>query len=167
MKFLEKDLEQIIYDTDNSLLCSRGLYISGKKLRQTRIGNYGISDLITVRKEYEYEPFLDDEEKKITYKASPYLVITIYELKKDEINLNTYHQSLKYVKGIQSYLSKRGFNQDVQFIITLVGKSICIKSSFPYLADIKSGVNIYSYDYYFDGIKFKKEGGYVLTDEGF
>lgn len=46
-EFFEKTLEDIIFNTDNELLCEHGLLISGKKLRQVKIGNYGIADLIT------------------------------------------------------------------------------------------------------------------------
>ncbi len=44
MKFLEKDLEQIIFESGMDSLNERGLYIRGKRLRQVRIGNYGIAD---------------------------------------------------------------------------------------------------------------------------
>ncbi len=40
MKFLEKDLEQIIYSADKELLAQRGLEINGTLIRQLRIGNY-------------------------------------------------------------------------------------------------------------------------------
>ena len=49
MSFLEKDLEDIIFETDNDLLFEHGLFIDGQKKRQVRIGNYGIADLITCR----------------------------------------------------------------------------------------------------------------------
>ena len=54
MKFLEKDLEQIIFESGRDSLRERGLSISGKLLRQLRIGNYGIADLVEfVRPQYE------------------------------------------------------------------------------------------------------------------
>ena len=48
MRFLEKDLEQIIHESGMDQLNERGLPIDGKMFRQMRIGNYGIADLITV-----------------------------------------------------------------------------------------------------------------------
>ena len=47
MKFLERDLEYIIFETENSILNSKGLPISGKKSTQRKIGNYGRLDLMT------------------------------------------------------------------------------------------------------------------------
>ena len=166
MNFLEKDLEQIIYEVDNSSLRSRGLYIYGNKLRQTRIGNYGISDLITIDKEYNTEliGFVDD---KPVYGETPVLLITVYELKKDEINLNTYHQAVRYCKGIISFLDKRKFNFEYKCSITLVGRTMCEKSILSYLPEIHDNINIYTYDYALDGIKFNLQGTYSLIDEGF
>ena len=50
MKFLEKDLEEIIWDAYKndklSLINNRGLFINGLIKRQLRIGNYGIADLV-------------------------------------------------------------------------------------------------------------------------
>lgn len=45
--FLEKTLEDIIFETSNDDLKERGLWICGNKKRQVKIGNYGIADLIT------------------------------------------------------------------------------------------------------------------------
>ena len=40
MDFLEKDLEDIIYNASNEQLDKRGLRVRGKRFRQLRIGNY-------------------------------------------------------------------------------------------------------------------------------
>ena len=79
MKFLEKDLEQIIYESSNKLLREKGLNIRGKKYRQLRIGNYGIADIISVRR---YEDCL---------------YINIYELKKSKNTAYLFHQLLKNI----------------------------------------------------------------------
>lgn len=50
MNFLEKNLEDIIYETNNKYLRERGLFINGIKKRQLRIGNYGIADIVTFKK---------------------------------------------------------------------------------------------------------------------
>ena len=75
MKFLEKDLENIIWESDNEKLREKGLEIYGKKFRQIRIGNYGVADLITVdrRKDCFDGNFLD---------------ITVYELKKEKAGIS-------------------------------------------------------------------------------
>jgi hypothetical protein len=54
MNFLEKNLEDIIFETHENKLRDRGLEISGKKLRQLRIGNYGIADMITYTRIKKY-----------------------------------------------------------------------------------------------------------------
>ena len=54
MKFLENDLEEIIYTSGRDVLEQRGLTINGKLLRQVKIGNYGIADLIEFQR-----PFYD------------------------------------------------------------------------------------------------------------
>lgn len=167
MKFLEKNLEDIIFETDNDDLILRGLPIEGRKIRQLRIGNYGISDLITIQKEYEAYSCINSEATKEIYKSYPYLIISVYELKKGEVNLNTYHQALRYVRGIKSYLNQRKFYIDFRFRIVLIGKEICKKSTLIYLPDVHSNIEIYQYDYKFDGIIFTNQEGYRLTDEGF
>ena len=50
MKFLEKDLEDIIFEAPREELAKRGLHIEGKMYRQLRIGNYGIADLVTIQR---------------------------------------------------------------------------------------------------------------------
>ena len=56
MKFLEKDLEEIIFETSNKELNERGLFVYGKKYRQLRIGNYGVADLVVVDRTPNYAP---------------------------------------------------------------------------------------------------------------
>jgi hypothetical protein len=51
MKFLEKDLEEIIFNSCKIKLCNRGLTLPEKIKRQVRIGNYGVADLIGFEKE--------------------------------------------------------------------------------------------------------------------
>ena len=106
MKFLEKDLESIIFETDNDKLQEIGFNIEGKKFRQLRIGNYGISDIITVSR------------------YGQNLHIEIIELKKDVINTDTLIQSLRYLAGIKNFLKRRKFTNNVFYTIKLCGKSI-------------------------------------------
>lgn len=157
MKFLEKDLEQIIYESSNKLLREKGLNIRGKKYRQLRIGNYGIADIISVRR---YEDCL---------------YINIYELKKDKAGISAFLQAIRYAKGIKDYLEHRDFSHDVKFGICLIAKEIDTTSDYIYLEQFTSnsmyGVGFslrnYSYKYDIDGIKFTPEENYSLIEKGF
>lgn len=167
MEFLEKDLEQIIWEASDKELRERGLFLLGKRFRQLRIGNYGIADLVTVHRQQKYEDFIYGK-----------LIITVYELKKDKIGISAFLQALNYCKGISSYLEKREFS-DYTLSIVLVGKSIDSSGSFIYLTDLIGNysdnydkgyineINYYTYSYKIDGLSFKGESGYSLTDEGF
>lgn len=163
MTFLEKDLEDIIWEADNEVLIQKGLDIKGKKYRQLRIGNYGISDLITVRKKYLHGLF-------------PYLEITVFELKKEKVGISAFLQSLKYCKGIQTYLTEKRPNIEFSLKIVLASKEVDTDGNFIFLTDLIqnentlgniSDINFYSFKYEIDGIKFKKEYGYDLVNKGF
>lgn len=167
MNFLEKDLEQIIFETPNTLLNERGYRICGKKHRQLKIGNYGIADIVTATRALCPATFVHN------------LVIEIHEFKKDEINLNTFMQAIKYCKGISHYLELREFYMPYQIRISLCGKSIDDCSEFIYLPDLISGdsdfdfdgkivsVSLYTYSYDFNGISFREHSNYGLIEHGF
>lgn len=161
MKFLEKDLEQIIWESDNQKLQERGLEINGKKFRQLRIGNYGIADLVTFTKpnylpQCEYhEGYFEDG------------IITIYELKKDNISVSSFLQLLGYAKGIKTYLEKKKLSHRYNIEMILIGKEIDLNSTFCYLPNFLPNLTIYSYHYDLNGISFKDEGYYNLTETGF
>lgn len=149
MKFLEKDLEQIIYEADKKELSNRGLTINGHIKRQLRIGNYGISDLISIRRYFGK------------------LIITIYELKQNEINVSTLLQALRYAKGVSDYINNfRGKRIEIEYRIVLVG-SIVADSDFIYLPEFVDIVKIYTYNYKFSGIYFSEIGTFRLTNNGF
>lgn len=165
MNFLEKDLEQILWETDSSKLEERGLYnISGIKKRQLRVGNYGVLDLMTVQRITSPD-------------GMKYLSITVFELKKELLDINTFLQAVRYCKGIISYLEKRE-RYEFELNIILVGKTIEKNSSFVFLTDMFQGndfgnysrvnsVNFFTYSYEFDGIKFNNHSDYKMTNEGF
>lgn len=168
-KFYENDLEEIIYTTEREKLKKNGLPINkeAKLLRQVKIGKYGIADLIAVNK--EYGPYHE-----------PYLNITVIELKESKIGISAFLQAVRYVRGIQSYFSKRDFYR-YKIGIWLMGSSLDTTGSFCYLTDLivpddmfspdhEPGLDhycTYIYDYKFDGIKFKDVRGLKLKDEGF
>jgi hypothetical protein len=173
MKFLEKDLEQIIYTADKTELENRGLPIFGKLKRQVRIGNYGVADLIEYSKPSFIQPWGRHEKGNIT----------IYELKQEKISVSAFFQAIRYVKGILRYLEKckNDSKHHYNYNIVLIGRSICFDSSACYLSDIfpaghgdidafshySVSISLYTYEYDVDGIKFKEVSGYKLTNEGF
>lgn len=156
MNFLEKNLEDIIFNTRTFNLFERGLDIidySSKK-RQLKIGNYGIADIVLFGKDYDV------------------LNINVLELKKDTINIESLMQAARYVKGIDSYIRrKRRKEIEVQYTITLIGASLELNSSFVHLTDVLTengfDLRIYTYQYEFDGIKFNRESDFYLKNEGF
>jgi hypothetical protein len=165
MNFLEKDLEEIIYNADKELLAKKGLYVSGILKRQLRIGNYGTADLVSFHR----------SSHPASKKIDPILTITVYELKKENINVSSFLQALGYTKGIKRYLEKRNFKFEYEFEIVLIGKEIDTKSTFSYLEDIipcnfyfaTRFLSFYTYSYNIDGIEFNLETDYKLANEGF
>jgi len=169
MEFLEKDLEQIIFESSKELLEEKGLTINGKLFRQLRIGNYGIADLITIDRCYK-ENWSSD---KII--IEPFVKINVIELKQNKIDINSFLQAIGYLRGIKSYIEQRRIfrDYDIVYQIILIGKSIDLNNQFCYLCDLLPAVNgysfleLYTYLYAIDGIKFKYQYGYDLTNKGF
>ena len=164
MEISEKELEDLIFNTDNENLIDRGLYIYGKKKRQVNIGNYGICDLISYHKTDDMIP------------NSP-LNINIIELKKGKIDFNALNQIIRYAQGIKDYLEIREFNNYI-FTLTLIGNELDLNNDlFAYLPNLVHGLeytngSIFSIDYYkyslrWDGIYFDECKGYSLTNTGF
>lgn len=159
MNFLEKNLEDILFESDNKDLQERGLCISGFKKRQLRIGNYGIADLITISRGYIFDG-----------KVYEPLSITIYELKQNEINYNSLKQIITYARGVQLYLEKRKewtLDIDYQLDLILIGAKININDSFCYIPSLFKNIKFYTYTYKIDGIEFNDNEGYYITDGGF
>lgn len=162
MNFLEKDLEQIIFEADREELAKRGLKIKGKLLRQLKIGNYGIADLVSVHRDAV------NENGKIT----PKVIITVYESKKEKINISAFLQAVSYAKGIKRYMIKhRSCDCRAEIRIVLIGKRMDNNSSFSYIKDILPSnsrfLRNYTYSYGVRGINFNEESDYCLIEEGF
>lgn len=169
MNFLEKELEQIIWESDNEKLWDKGFPIYGKKFRQLRIGNYGVLDLLTVSR----NQYIEHHTRYITF-----LDITVYELKKEKVGISAFLQAIKYCKGIKTYLETRKPNLEFKLHIVLCGKSVDLNSDFIYLPELLShdidipngninSVEVYSFGFNIDGIIFKPHSGYSLTNSGF
>lgn len=164
MKFLEKELEQIIWESDKPQLENRGLSLYGTLYRQKPIGNYGIADIIQVEKAY--------------LKNKPYLIIDVLELKQEKIGISAFLQAVRYAKGIQSYLEGRKVKNYI-LNIKLIGKELDMSGSICFLPDLigvnnkilnygkLNSVKFITYEYSLNGLMFKEEKGYKLTKEGF
>lgn len=168
MEFLEKNLEELIYQEliigNVDKLTERGLelYYSKPKFirRQFKIGNYGTVDLITVEK-------ID---------IGHGLSITVFELKKKLINIDTVIQGLRYCKGIKRYLSDRKdwmLGEQYEIHLVLIGSEINSNSDWVYLTDFLNtdgfNLSIFIYKYSFDGLEFKPDytSDYYLANDGF
>ena len=117
MEFLEKDLEEIIFEADRNDLIERGLNIRGKLFRQLKIGNYGIADLVEVSR-FRKDGWHEGSQ------IEPRLFITVYELKKDKIGISAFLQALGYLKGIRQYLRVRKPNIEFILHIVLIGREM-------------------------------------------
>ncbi len=147
MDFLEKDLEQIVWETHDDILQRKGLLVFGKRKRQLKIGNYGRADLVTF------------------WRIGDTIHFTVFELKKDQVNIQTLLQSMQYVRGIDTYLQMRGFK--TRHHITLIGKSIDTNSPFCYFPNIFADISIYTYKMDINGLSFIKAFDYNLKYKGF
>jgi hypothetical protein len=167
-KFYEKDLEEIIYNASDEQLSNAGLCTWGsKRFRQLRIGNYGIADLVMAVR------------AKTVFSNESFLQITIYELKQEKVGVGAFLQSIGYAKGIQRYLKKRGISDYIINII-LIGSEIDITGNLCFIPSLFftdndmnanfeyiNNISFLTYNYEFDGISFKSDHDFKLTNEGF
>lgn len=168
MDFLEKDLEEILKTTPTEKLAEAGLYfLNGYKiLTQVKIGNYGIADMITYKR------------------TDNCIFLNVVELKKDKIGISAFLQALRYTRGLQRFFIKRGYIADDSLFLTkkgksftyyvhintiLIGRKLDTEGSFCFIPNIipYGTIRFFTYNYDFDGLKFKQEYNYQLTEEGF
>ena len=153
MDFIEKDLEDIIWETQQTeegrkLLAQKGLVVKGKMFRQFYLGEYGTCDLITVE-------FIDK-----------YPYITIYELKKGIIDVGSLMQACKYSTAVKSYIEYK-YDCDCYIYIKLIGKSIQSNGDFVFLYnELMNNIDIITYSININGLMFNRESKvWKLTDE--
>lgn len=159
MKFLEKDLENILHrefatNGGYDLTENRGLYLDDniiKVLRQRKIGEYGVADMITAHKSYEY--------------GVPSLVLTVIELKKDRLNIFCLEQLMRYMRGVDRYLKVRGIKR-YKVKGLLIGSGV-VGGDWVFMENFMDDVTIQSYQYNVDGIRFNLEHGFRKGKEGF
>lgn len=175
-KFLEKTLEDIIWNSNPKLLSERGLSIPPFKKRQLKIGGYGVADIVSIQRIHQ---FVHHEGKEYVHPDS-YFEITVYELKKDLIDVNSFLQAVRYCKGISKYIERRNEGKKYKhrifynMKIVLVGSQID-KGPFIFLPDLietyEQGIGkigsleFYTYDYDLDGIIFNEHKQYSYLNE--
>lgn len=149
MEFLEKDLEDILYNAPVKDIENRGLYCFRHHalFRQVNLGSYGIADLVSV-----------------CFSRKDRIIVTVYELKQKTISINTFLQAVGYVKGLQEVCPLFNIKKRrVDFHIVLIGSKIDLSGQFCYLPSVfPHGVSYYTYKYDYDGIKFCPEDEYKL-----
>lgn len=152
MKFYEKTLEDIIFESDSDILSDKGLImpIHRYKTRQLRIGNYGIADIV------------------YWYSTNTHFYVSVFELKRGKIGIDTFLQGMKYCSGIKSHVNEKS-NLTLDINLFLIGDEINKKSDFillpPLLDTSNFSLELYTYKYTVDGIVFKDHNNYVLSDE--
>lgn len=139
MDFLERDLEDIIYNTNQEDIRDRGLfcYVYDSIFRQVPLGNYGITDIIT------FKSFGKNRK-----------VITVYELKNKILNEKAFWQLVRYMKAIEHFVRIYDICDRPIIRGVLIGRYIDKSGEFCYLPTIHSNIEIFTYDYEFDGISF-------------
>jgi hypothetical protein len=164
MKFLEKNLEDIIYKNlqtaeGREKLLDKGLYTvdkgfsgdSWKVKRQVNFSTYGIADII------EFKVQRIGSYKNSIIKKAYHVDINIYELKKDKIDKDSLLQVLRYKAAVQDiidYMNARngiGLTADIDCI--LIGNQI-EKGDMSHAAWNLDKVTVCLYNYDIDGLRF-------------
>lgn len=157
MKFLEKNLEDLIYENANTeegqkLLEERGLDLRGRTYRQVSMGKYGIADLINI--------FASTERIQKGFSVH-HLIVDIIELKKDIVNVDTLLQAVGYKKAVDEYLDGYCAKawDDYEVRVTLIGQKLETSSNFVFLLNELDWVKVYTYSYSIKGLMFTDESG--------
>lgn len=155
MNILEKEIEDVVYGSANSILRERGLNIYGQKFRQVNLGSYGIADIVCI-----------DISK---YGERAWGVrVSVIELKKNLIDVNTLMQSARYEKGIRRMLAKSHdlSNAIVSYSHILIGKEIQKSGDFVFLLDAMENATAYTYSIdIISGILFNKCNGFSISND--
>lgn len=160
MNFLEKDIEDVIYNAcvnDYFTLYDHGLSLeilcqNPVVLRQFYLGGYGVMDIVLIA--YNH------------YTKSYH--VNVLELKKDKVDLKTLEQGIRYRKGVEHYFRHFYPGASVSIKITLIGREIEKYSSLLYTADYFPGLSFYTYSLdLVGGLRFTNHAGYQLTEPDF
>jgi hypothetical protein len=127
MNLLEKNVELYILKNSKEKLIENGLLFNYDLIKsQLTIGNYGVADIVTLQRPYMHTYF-----NKVCRG-----LITVYELKKDNITAQSILQASKYLHGIYSYLRLRGKSNLYNYRIVLIGNKCPDISNVKYLASL-------------------------------
>jgi RecB family endonuclease NucS len=153
----EKELENWIcemMDVNNTCPITGNEIITYKQ--QYKIGNYGIADIIQVKKTNEDDVF----------------DVTIIELKKEIITKSAVLQIARYMKGINEYVNhylklKHPNIKQINTNFILVAPEIDLTDETTYLIDACNSLSFYrvKYDLH-EGVVFNEEHGWFLKDGG-
>lgn len=140
MDFLERDLEDILFKSDKSVIQNRGLscFIYDHIFRQVNITGYGIIDLLTISCSHRV------------------IVINIYELKNKQLNASAFWQTVRYIKAVKDVISSYHLhNHHIDINGFMIGREIDTSGDFCFLPTINSSISMFTYNYELDGIRFK------------
>lgn len=149
MKFLEKDLEDIIYNSviDKNMaqfISERGLgriFNDDRKQvckRQLKINGGGVADIVI----FERNPYYKD-----------HIHFSVIELKRGVINKQALYQCQGYVDAISAYLSSRSIKHTSFGYV--IGASVNIELDNDEIGEI-GYIEPYVYSYGLDGLYFNK-----------
>jgi hypothetical protein len=141
--------------SDRLLLQKKGLHIpdSAHYFKQPNLGSYGVADIAGFWIGRRIGGYRD-------------IFIHVLEIKKDEINVGTFTQALRYCNAVRRMIEQHLPYCRVDYRIDLIGKTIDLKSDFAYISDIVTNVNLFTYKLDFsNGITFSRHWGYHQTNE--
>jgi hypothetical protein len=133
MNILEQEIEDVIWNAiqeyDHDELFRRGLPIRQNftYVRQLSLGNYGRADMVGIYVTPSY--VFEGKKRRDAY-------VQIYELKKDEINAQTFFQAVRYAMGLRHKIQLEQIKIFWSFEIHLIGKRLSMDGAFPFLADV-------------------------------
>lgn len=157
MKFLESDLEDIIFNASQTeegrmTLMNRGLNINSPLKRQVNLGSYGIADLIDVI----------PDNTGISY--------NVIELKKVKLCAKDIMQTCRYMTGIKRYLRENtpSFADFVNVNGMLIGPGLKTTDDLGFLINELYGLRVLTYDYDLEkGLNFTHNYGFHNHNEAF
>ena len=159
MNILECEIEELLFNNlkNEQLLRDRGFhYFEQHYYLHPNFGSYGIPDIVGVT--------IRDAELP-EYKV---MSATIYELKKESININTLLQASRYAKAINRVTTEIEdlCINEVDIKIVLIGKKIDLGSDFVYVADICDNLHLVTYSIdMIKGVSFNRHYNYSMSNE--
>lgn len=158
MNILESEIEEILFKNlgNRDLLIERGFeHFEQHYYLHPNFGSYGIPDIIGVT--------VSDYSELRNRCVS----ITIYELKKEVINIETLLQASRYAKAVTVMFQEYGYNlfNDFEIKIVLIGKTVENNSDFVFLSDFCQNVFLLTYSIDIKkGIVFKEESDFYIKN---